>query len=166
MINRMEPAATIAVALSANTTLQVSSNRRLVFRGGPSIEPGGMMMLGPPNWLWPRGTEAVTGKTSMSPNRRSFGCRVFPNVCPNSHRSAEQEQGRRHRSGATPAACAATFRTIDAALSCLTQRPPASTGRPLNKLQPSQVLCVPVCIRDFRHSISGLEMNTAAGTMY
>lgn len=43
MINRMakkEPAATIAVALSANTTLQVSSIRRLVY-DDPVAAPSG-----------------------------------------------------------------------------------------------------------------------------
>ena len=54
MINRMakkEPAATIAVEPIAKT---ISSNVRLVQnapRGGPSIGPGGMMMLGPPDRL-------------------------------------------------------------------------------------------------------------------
>lgn len=84
----------MAVALIAKKTLQVSSNQRPLEKRPPwrpQHRAGGMMMLGPPDRLLPRGTEAVTANISRCPSCCSTHLRNIPGVCPNSHRSADKK---------------------------------------------------------------------------
>jgi len=115
-----EPTATTAVALIANRTLQVSSNRRLVRKRRPwwpQHRAGGHDDAGASGQAlasWDRGRHPRD--TSTFPISCFFAFRLFTDVYPNSHSSADKGEGRRRRSGTTLAAGAATFRTIGAAL--------------------------------------------------
>ncbi len=73
------------------------------------------MMLGPPDRLLPRGIEAVTADISTSPTCCSFHFPTFPECAQTPTALPGNRKGRRSRSGTTPAAYAATFRTIGAA---------------------------------------------------
>jgi hypothetical protein len=50
------------------------------------------MMLGPPDRLLPRGTEAVTGNTSGCWSLGSLDCSIFSEVCPNPHTTSGEEK--------------------------------------------------------------------------
>ena len=89
-IAKKAPPATITVALIANTTLHASSNWYLrPWR--PQHRAGGMMMLGPPDRLQPRGTEAVTEGTSTAVSLRSLFS-DYSRMCVQIYTGTEKEE--------------------------------------------------------------------------
>ncbi|GMO10808.1 hypothetical protein BwSH20_76370 [Bradyrhizobium ottawaense] len=62
-----------------------------------------MMMLGPPDRLLPRGTEAVTGNTKHVAYLTFLRLPSIPHACPEIHRSAEIEKDRRRSTKTAPA---------------------------------------------------------------
>lgn len=85
-------------------------------RGDPSIGPGGVMMLGPPDRLLPRETETVAGATSQVPRGRSrpslnlFSCGAIPTqrasrepaaILPSERQASRSENSRAARTPTT-----------------------------------------------------------------
>ena len=79
--------------------------------GRPQHRAGGMMMLGPPDRILLRG-RGRHREHKQFPNLLFLRLPDIPDVCPNSHRPADEKKGRSRHSGTPPAAGAATFRVI------------------------------------------------------
>lgn len=94
---KKEPTATTTVALIANRTLQVSSNRRLAQKRRPwwpQHRAGGHDDAGAPGQAlasWDRGRHPRD--TSTFPISCLCACRLFPDVYPNSHSYADKREG-------------------------------------------------------------------------
>ncbi len=74
---------------------------------------------------------------------RAVVCRIFPNACQNSHRSADKQKGRKGRTRTAPAADTASFRTIGGAA-----EPKHIARQPRHDLSPSLARTCQCCSWD------------------